>query len=1740
MVGVCPFAPGGMLPAAARPNFPRRRTGQDVQDTGVRQIFTALERKDHLAAAQAARGRLADHPTDGETWFLLGIAERGLGNPTAAADCYRRALVTHAGHADVWFNLGNALLDAGDAAAAVEAYREATDRAPEHTGALQQLVKIAPGAGRNDVAATAAGRLAALDPSDPERQTARLRTLREAGEWDQAFAAFQSTLPNGLQHAGFLLEGAQILEQRGDYRALTVLYQRLETLLPDNPVVKFHLGLNRLRVGQNSGALTVLQEAEKLGLQEHALWVNLGTALARAERVEEALVYLRRAAPTYEADPSAFVYAFALQQKLCDWTGYEHAARTLLAPAVAGVGGENYPALPFPFTAFPGDIDEAQQLVIAKRFAAYVSRNVRPYATHPRKGPHARIRVGYLSADFHDHATAHLMLGMFKRHDRTRFEVYAYSYGPNDGSDYRTRIQGEAEHFVDLSTLSDREAAARILEDEIDVLVDLKGYTREARTAILAYRPAPIQVAWLGYPGSLGAPFIDYALVDATVVPPEQAAHYTERLLYMPHCYQVNDDEQPIDPRTPTRAEAGLPETGVVFASFCAHYKLDPRVFDAWMRILKAVPGSVLWLIDGYGPARDQLRATARAAGVDPQRLVFAPRQRKAEHLARHALADLFLDTFAYNAHTTMSDALWAGLPALTCPGRTFATRVGASLLRAVGLPELIAPDVDAYVRMAVELARDPAKRQALREKLASLRGTTPLFDTAGFVRDWESRLLEIAPAPRAEQERRGREDATLRQAIEALDRDETAEAVRLTEAALEAGCDRPDAWNLYAVALRRAKRFDLAASAYRRGLGLKPDFADLIGNYANLLREQDRIHESLPLYEEAVRLAPKSRTAVSNLAAALSAAGRPEDQLTVLARGEALDPQDADVHWDKALALLMVGRLREGFAEYEWRHRRKQPPPRDYSQPQWKGELLEGRRIFLHWEQGYGDVLQYLRFIPLVVAAGGQVVLEVQPGLKRLVQDIPGVVEVTEAPAPPPPFDVWQSLLSIPHVLGLDEATLPTARPYLFAQDELRATWRKRLGKSAGPRVGLVWAGNPNVKNDRLRSPRLAPLLPLFEHKDVQWVLLQQGDGRKDLAGLGTRKNVLDLGTEVRDFADTAAIMSELDLVISSDTSTAHLASALGCETWVLLHYASDWRWGLGESTLWYPGVRLFRQDEFADWTGVVTRVERALADRFEIAPLRRKAAKHLRGDEPLPLLLSEAFDLYQRGRYRLARQAVRESLAMHPQRPDAWCLLGVIERNLEDAAAAERAYRQALTLLPDYTDAWFNLGNLYRHGKQLEKAKGAYLEVVRRHRNHAASLSLLSDVHRELNELDEAEALARRAIAAKPEFAEAWGHLGNALNDLERFDEAAQCYQRALQLPDAPPETHYNLGVALQRARHVPEAIDCYRRILVTRPQETHAHYNLATALLTVGEFGEGFREYEWRLAKPDLRPRPYPQPVWNGGDVQGKRVLLYWEQGYGDTLQFLRFVSLLARRGARIVLELQSGLKPLAGTLPGVEAVLDAGETLPPFDLHAPLLSVPARLGVGNADFPATMPYLTVPADTVARWRHRLGPRRDALRVGLVWAGNPSVRNDRVRSPRLDPLLPLFDLPGIEWHVLQQGDGRKDLERLKPAGRIVDTAADVRDFTDTAAVMGELDLVLTSDTSTAHLSAALGRPTWVLLHYAADWRWMSGTTTAWYPAARLYRQDEPGAWAPVIAAVRTALSALTVAQPAEEAVA
>jgi predicted O-linked N-acetylglucosamine transferase (SPINDLY family) len=356
---------------------------------------------------------------------------------------------------------------------------------------------------------------------------------------------------------------------------------------------------------------------------------------------------------------------------------------------------------------------------------------------HPRQAT-GRLRIGYLSGDFCDHPIAHLIHGFFERHDRSRFEVFAYAFGPSADNVYRQRIIAGCEHFVEVATLSIPDLARRIAADEIHVLVDLMGHTGVNRLGSLALRPAPIQVSFLGTLGTMGADFIDYLIGDRIVTPPEFAPEFTEKFVTMPHSYLIAEPEPPLPNAPVKRGPYGLPENGFVYCSFSSTYKLEPRIFSAWMNILTQVPDAVLWMFSPGPMIAENLRREAQARGVAPERLVFAPFLPRPEHVLRHRAADLFLDALVYNAAATASLALQTGLPVLTCLGDTFASRVGASLLHTVGLPELIAPDLEEYERRAIELARQPEALRQLREKLACQLPNSPLFDTQRFVRNLE------------------------------------------------------------------------------------------------------------------------------------------------------------------------------------------------------------------------------------------------------------------------------------------------------------------------------------------------------------------------------------------------------------------------------------------------------------------------------------------------------------------------------------------------------------------------------------------------------------------------------------------------------------------------------------------------------------------------------------------------------------------------------------------------------------------------------------------------------------------------------------------------------------------------------------------------------------------------------------------------------------------------------------------
>lgn len=428
----------------------------------------------------------------------------------------------------------------------------------------------------------------------------------------------------------------------------------------------------------------------------------------------------------------------------CQWQDSAANLAALQTAVRALAANAQLAATPFAHIALSSD--RAEQLRAARSCIRYLAIGIQPLpprASDWRPGVR-RLRVGYVSADFCQHATAILMAEMFERHDTTRFDVRLYSHGPADGSALRQRLEAACAEFVDVRALTDLQVAERIRADGIDLLIDLKGHTRDHRLGIFARRPAPLQVTFLGFPGTSGADYIDYLIGDRIVSPLAHAADYSEKIAQMPACYQPNDRHRALLP-APTRASQGLPEGALVLCGFNQPFKISPEVFDSWCRLLHALPQAVLWLLEWNKQALPNLKREAAARGIDPARLIGGPRVESAAHIARFRLADVFLDTWPCNAHTTASDALWADVPIVTMLGETFASRVAASLLHAVGTPELVCRDIAHYEQTVIELAHDPLRREALRSRLDAARAESPLFDTPRFTADIEALYLRIA-----------------------------------------------------------------------------------------------------------------------------------------------------------------------------------------------------------------------------------------------------------------------------------------------------------------------------------------------------------------------------------------------------------------------------------------------------------------------------------------------------------------------------------------------------------------------------------------------------------------------------------------------------------------------------------------------------------------------------------------------------------------------------------------------------------------------------------------------------------------------------------------------------------------------------------------------------------------------------------------------------------------------------------
>ena len=499
-----------------------------------------------------------------------------------------------------------------------------------------------------------------------------------------------------------------------------------------------NLGIALMSADLADEAIIAYRKAVDLDPKFYQSWSNLGIVLAARGILDEAIACFRKALSLEPEYTEALVQFIFRSQSICQWDNLDAPLQCLVRQIGNGTGQIN------PFALLSICRDPEELLLSARKYAERIEGGVKnpslPKFEIRRVSEidDQRLRIGYLSSDFHQHATTYLSAQLFESHDRSRYEVHAYSYGPDDGSPLRRRLQEGFEHFHEVRHESLIDTAKHIYQDGIDVLVDLKGYTLGARTEIMAMRPAQVQVNFLGYPGSMGAEFIDYIIADRFVVPTTEEESYSEAIVFMPVSYQVNDAHRKIDDTYPTRSSVGLPDRGIVFCCFNQAEKLTPEVFAVWMRLLKNVPDSVLWLLAFNSYTEKSLHARASSYGVDHRRLIFAPKIPYRKHLARYKHADLFLDTFPCNAHTTASDALWGGCPILTCAGRTFASRVAGSLLTALKMEELICETLEAYEAVALNLAQKPMKLKNYQQQLILNRASATLFDGLVFTRNLE------------------------------------------------------------------------------------------------------------------------------------------------------------------------------------------------------------------------------------------------------------------------------------------------------------------------------------------------------------------------------------------------------------------------------------------------------------------------------------------------------------------------------------------------------------------------------------------------------------------------------------------------------------------------------------------------------------------------------------------------------------------------------------------------------------------------------------------------------------------------------------------------------------------------------------------------------------------------------------------------------------------------------------------
>jgi len=916
--------------------------------------------------------------------------------------------------------------------------------------------------------------------------------------------------------------------------------------------------------------------------------------------------------------------------------------------------------------------------------------------------------------------------------------------------------------------------------------------------------------------------------------------------------------------------------------------------------------------------------------------------------------------------------------------------------------------------------------------------------------------------------------------------------------------------------------REEQAIDAIRRVLRACPEDAQAHSSLALTLGQVGRLAESIVEHQRAIALheltitAPESTASLqfhaklySNLGAKLGDVRRYDEAILACNKAIELNPAYASAHQNRGYAYFCLNDLLHGFEDYEWRWKCEgfSDVWRDFGRPTWDGSNPGGRTIFLWWEQGMGDSIYFARYALLLAQRGAKVIVQCQVPLKRLLESLKSdAIQVISNDEPvPTSFDAHLPMMSLAHVFRTTRETIPFSIGYLRPHEADVAKWAQRVQSIAQPggrrmlRVGLTWAGSATNANDANRSMALEFMRPLFGIEGLQFFSLQKDAAARQIEQLPPG-SIIDWTADLKDFADTAALIANLDLIIAVDTAVIHVAGAIGKEAWLLLPYRADFRWaGDRERSGWYDSIRRFRQTTAGDWASVIERVAEALRMRIqqpEVKPNLPQPSQYMLPGE-LENVLRSAHQHHSAGRLGQAEPLYRQVLSQYPNHPDALHHLGLIAMQAGHFGPAIELMSRSVALDPSQAFFYKNLATAYRSAGRFEEAIQAIQQAQRLSPNDPTAPEELGIVLEKLDRLDESIAAHREAI---------------------RLLDAG-----AMQAPPAlAPKAQMNLGAALVRQEKFEEAMPHLERAIALAPDYALAHMHRASVLFRRRDLPAAFAEYEWRFrCKGFPTPwRNYPQPAWDGSPLDGRTILLWSEQGLGDVIQFARFIPQVIERGGKVILQCMPELKRVLQSLKAEMTLATTQEPVPQFDVHLPLISVPRVLGTTAETIPAPPRYLYAEPQLVEQWKQKLLNTGPGLRVGLVWSGSSSFPANHRRSIPVEALLPLADVPGISWHSLQLGEAAKQLPVLAQRMPIVDHSADLRDFADSAALLENLDLLISTDTAIVHLAGALGKETWTLLWTERDFRWLlDDQKMPWYPSVRPFKQTRMGQWGDVV---------------------